>query len=254
MLDHISSWAENWQLPLSLSKCSFMRVSNRNTETQFVFSLANAELVEMDEITDLGVIFDSKLKFSTHITSIIAKAKQRLFLVHKSFVCKDPTILILAFKTYVLPILDYCSPVWSPYNATDISRIESIQRVFTKRLIGYAGLTYNERLVKSSLCRLELRRLHADLTLCFRVLHNLTVLKWDNMFTFEKPKLHRMGHCWKLRSKRARLDTRLHFFANRTVRVWNKLTSETVCCSSVQAFKARLITEDLSPFMSANRC
>ena len=95
--------------------------------------------------------------FATYITSITGKAKQQLYLLNKSFITKDPDTLIFAFKTYILPILDYCSPIWSPWHITDITRIESVQRLFTKKLLGYELLSYKERLTKSGLCGLELR-------------------------------------------------------------------------------------------------
>ena len=93
--------------------------------------------------------------------------------MHKCFLTKDPIVLILAYKTYVLPILDYCSVVWSPHEITDIKRIESVQRMFTKRLAGYSELSYSDRLVKAGLCSLELRRLLSDLIYCYKIVHGL---------------------------------------------------------------------------------
>ena len=132
---HISDWAGNWQLPLSTAKCCWMRISNRSINTLDTFTLDRVVLKEANELKDLGVIFISKLSFVNHITTTVGKAKQRLFLLNKSFLSKDPKTLIMAYKTYVIPILDYCSPVWSPHSATDISPIESVQGLFTKRLI-----------------------------------------------------------------------------------------------------------------------
>ena len=252
MLTHMSTWAKNWQLPLSVTKCCCMRVSNRAISIPLSLTLANSPLIEISELKDLGVIFNSKLSFTNHISAIIGKAKQRLFLLNKSFVCKDAKILITAYKTYVIPILDYCSPVWSPYYASDIKRIESVQKGFTGHLIGYSGLNYGDRLVKAGLCTLELRRLHADLVLCFKIIHGMTDIKTDSMFLLDDSQLTR-GHSWKLRSYKPRLDTSLHFFAYRTVAVWNKLMPATVCAQTVQSFKTCLLKEDLSSFMLENR-
>ena len=54
-----------------------------------------------------------ELNFSEYITSIsasnsiIVKAKQRLFLLRKSFITKDANALLVGYKTDVLPIMDY---------------------------------------------------------------------------------------------------------------------------------------------------
>jgi len=127
---------------------------------------------------------------------------------------KDTSTLVRAFKIYVLPILDYCSQVWSPYHIIDITRLESVQRVFTKRLESCAGQTYSERLTTLGLYTLELRRLHADLVFCYKILHGIIKLNIDDLFVLELPTLTR-GHCWKLRAVRPRLDSKLHFFAYR---------------------------------------
>jgi len=45
------------------------------------FELAEVELPRSFDVVDLGINFNSKLDFSDHISCIIAKAKQRLFLL-----------------------------------------------------------------------------------------------------------------------------------------------------------------------------
>jgi len=111
---------------------------------------------------DLGVKVDQKLSFTPYICDIVAKAKQRMSLLLRSFLTKDPTILMLGFKTYVLPIVDYCSPVWSPHYMKDIQLIESVQRQFTKRIPCLRNYSYPERLKFLNQVTLERRRLECD--------------------------------------------------------------------------------------------
>jgi len=116
--------------------------------TNLTFQLGDSFLNIVTQIKDIGVIFNNQLSFSNHISAIINKSNQRLFLLHKFFLTKNSTVLILAYKTYVLPILDYFSVVWTPHEITEIRRIESVQRMFTKSLAGFGELSYSERLVK----------------------------------------------------------------------------------------------------------
>ena len=46
----------------------------------------------------------------------------------------DYKLLIKAFKTYVRPISEYGTTVWSPTNIGDIINIENIQKSFTRRV------------------------------------------------------------------------------------------------------------------------
>jgi hypothetical protein len=241
-------WAETWQLPISTAKSNWMRISNKcaSDDIAYDFSLCNIAIPELTEVKDLGVLFDNKLSFEAQITSVISRSKQRLFLLRRSFVSKDPCILVLAFKTYILPLLDYCSPIWAPSHITDIKRLESVQRLFTKRLLGYELLDYPQRLAKAGLCGLELRRMYADLTLCYKILHGLVIV--GPLLCLDSSTSTR-GHGWKLKPTTPRLDSRLHFFAYRVCKWWNILRSDTVNAKSVDGFKALLRKEDLSSLL-----
>jgi hypothetical protein len=179
---------------------------------------------------------------------MLAKAKQRIYLLKKSFVCSDDRSLVFAFKTYVLPILEYCSSVWSPSTVTDIVRIESIQRSFTKYLRSCNGLTYNERLLLFGLCSLERRRLIADLILLYKVVNNLVVL---NLGQALDPIINSItrGHSRRFKVPLARTNNKLHSFVARIIRVWNCLSEGTVTSTTVLCFKKLVHAENLAKFL-----
>ena len=155
----------------------------------------------------------------------------------------------MAFKTYcIIPLLEHCSQIWNPHIVADVRRLESVQRLFTKRLPGFQGLGYLARLKKASLHTLELRRLWADLCFCYKMLRSHVDTPIDQFFVLNTAEQTR-GHNWKLKSKTARLDSRLHFFSYRVVRVWNSLSPDTVNASSIFSFKAFLRRENLDSFL-----
>ena len=146
--------------------------------------------------------------------------------------------MIFAYKTYILPLLDYCSPVWSPNKLSDIDSIESVQRSFTKRLDGMEGHSYSERLLLCDLPSLELRRLKADLVLCFSIVHNLISLNFDDFFQLYNGGHSTRGHSLKLKIPNVRSNVRKHFFAVRIVPVWNSLPNNIVINSSLVSLTA----------------
>ena len=112
-LDSITAWADEWQLRLSTSKCGSLLLKNKSWfEDDTNLFIGESFLVALNTVKDLGVFIDSNLSFSPHIDSVISNAKQRIYLIFKSFESRDITLFIFAYKTYVLPILDYCSSVW----------------------------------------------------------------------------------------------------------------------------------------------
>ena len=60
-----------------------------------------------------------------------------------------------------------------------INQLESVQLRFTKRLPGLRSLTYDERCARLGINRLEMRRLHADLTLYYKIIYGLVLLSCD---------------------------------------------------------------------------
>ena len=75
--------------------------------------------------------------------------------------------MVIAFISYVRPILEYCSVIWSPSTLADIDLLEDVQRFCTKRLQGLWDVPYSDRLLICGMQSLELRRLTIDLVLVF---------------------------------------------------------------------------------------
>jgi len=117
-IDSIADWASRWQLKLASAKCQFIRVGLRKCNPA-KYSLNGSTVPMSTVVTDLGIRIDSRLSFSDHVDHIVSKAKLiRASQILRCFVSKDLRILTRAFITYVRPLLEYCSPVWSPCSVT----------------------------------------------------------------------------------------------------------------------------------------
>jgi len=97
---------------------------------------------------------------------------------------RDPFVLTQAFITYVRPLLEYCTSFCSPYAYTvsNINKIESCQRWFTKRIKGMSGMQYSEQLVCLNLESLQTRRLKCDWKMCYKIIHNEIAILNDDFF------------------------------------------------------------------------
>jgi len=131
---------------------------------------------------NLGVIIVEQLKFHLHINHVVASAFTRANLILKCFTSRHVQTLLRAFKTYVLPVIEYASSVWSPHYAADIRKVERVQRKFTKRLLGCSKLSYADRLARLKLESLEVRRLRHDLILTYKILFGLTDMNQSDFF------------------------------------------------------------------------
>lgn len=104
------------------------------------FTIGRRVVENVDFVRNLGVLIDSNLNFPVHIAKVVSKAHARACLIHKCFLSRDSATLVRAFVTYVRPLLEYCSSVWSPHLKRDISKVELVQMRQSKRLNGLTSL------------------------------------------------------------------------------------------------------------------
>lgn len=139
-------------------------------------------------------------------------------------------------------MLEYCTPVWSPYLKKGVRKIKSIQRRATKLVPIVKDLSYENRLKTLGLATLEYRRDRYDMIQVYKALHDIDDIKWQNMFTLSANQTR--GHHLKLVKKRCNTTQRLNTFSMRIIDHWNNLSEDTVTANSINIFKSRLNEEN----------
>ena len=84
---------------------------------------------------DLGVMFGSKLLFSTHCNYVANKGYKLSNMLLKCFHTRDHDVQMRLFNAFVRPSLEYNSPVWSPHLIKDINVMERVQKFFYQKLM-----------------------------------------------------------------------------------------------------------------------
>ena len=147
-LDEIYEWSTEWQLKLAPAKCTVMRIqSGHSSNYSPSYHIGINNLPVVTSCTDLGVSYDNRLSYSPHISKIVVKASQRAKLILKCFTSCDSQLLMRAFCTFVRPLLEFSSVIWSLYTIADLNRIGSVQRSFTRVIKNLRSSTYTERYV-----------------------------------------------------------------------------------------------------------
>jgi len=146
----ISEWCDHWQLILLYpSKCSVIHMVSarqRSTTKNFDYHIGQTKLPVVDYITDLGITYNNRLRFSPHVDKIVVKASLRAKLILSCFQSRNPNLLSKAFCVFVRPLLEFSSLVWNPMFKQDINKLESVERKFTKRLKGLRNFSHGARL------------------------------------------------------------------------------------------------------------
>jgi len=117
-INRLTKWAKLWQLQIAIPKCLAFRIFNPQWNVcesvqQVTYSTDGAPLSFVDQIRDIGVYHDCRLKYDKHICLIVHNAYKRAVLILKCFHTRERNILKLAFITYVRPLLEFSCQVWA---------------------------------------------------------------------------------------------------------------------------------------------
>ena len=157
------------------------------------------------------------------------------------------------FKTFVRPILEYNTAIWSPNLIEDINSVEKVQRHFTKRLCQKSNIkfqNYEERLRILNLESLEIRRIKFDIVLMFKIQNKLIDIDFDKFFK-TKPsstKYNLRGHDHQLNvPKYSGSNCHHNFFSNRILNIWNKLPQDLVNSRNLPILKTNFDITTILP-------
>ena len=84
-------------------------------------------LAESECERDLGVMIDNKLKFSTHVDTVVAKANKLLGVLRRTMTYLDINTLSLLYKSLFRPHLEYANVAWQLSFKKDMKKIEDVQ-------------------------------------------------------------------------------------------------------------------------------
>ena len=131
----ISNWCSRWGMLVNPSKTRGMLNSlSRTVEPLFPDLVIEGSVVEMvSELKILGVILDSKLTFQKQVRAIAATASMKVGILRKTMsVFRDVAIVAKCFWAFILPVLEYCSPVWMSPATSHLSLLDRVVRQISR--------------------------------------------------------------------------------------------------------------------------
>ena len=245
-LNNFYDWCLKWGLVINLQKCKLMHFGYNNHKYQYNLGIEILNVSHCEKV--LGVLIDDKLSFKDHVYMCVKKSSQVCNMILANVHNFENDILVNLYKTYARPYLDYNSVIYSPHYLELIDALENVQRHFTKRLHGLDKFSYVDRLNIVGLESVELRRMHNDLIILYKLLHKKIDCNVCNVFTFNNV-LNTRGNAYKLVKNRCRLDCRKFGFTFRVINMWNFLSNDIVCSNTVKQFVYKLKRFDLSSFI-----
>ena len=240
-LDKFNDWIGKWLLSLNVGKCKTVSIG-KNNEIFSTYTISGHIIDKVQTIKDLGVVFDSRLKFDEHIDEKVNKAYQMLGIIKRNFIHLTPDSFVVLYKALVRSHLEYAVSVWNPHYQFLIEKLEKVQKRATKLVFTVKSLNYEERLRKLNLPTLKFRRIRGDMIEVYKIFNG----KYDEEVTSWLRSRHcesyydLRGHQFKIYQSQIHSDIRKFNFANRVASLWNSLPEAVVCADTVDTFKNRL--------------
>ena len=157
----IRAWCIQWCMqlnPVKTKSIIFSRSRTVNPEHPDL-NLDNVAIENVKVLKLLGVLFDSKLTFESHLRSVTSAVSQKIGILRKCWVTyRDNAVIRKCFYSFLLPFFEYCAVVWMSAAPTHLNLL---QRAFTSANF----------LVPVNI-RLEHRRDIAALCILFRIFNN----------------------------------------------------------------------------------
>ena len=107
------------------------------------------------------------------INVAIEKSKSVIMWILRSFQTREASPLITLYKVLVIPLLEYCSVLWSPSSKGQIQSLESVQWSFLRKIRGDNHDDYWACLKKMQVYSLERRRERYRIIYIWKILENL---------------------------------------------------------------------------------
>ena len=175
------SWANRNNMQFNGKKFEHACLGRDAQESEY-FVENNLKITKKSTLRDLGVTISDDLLFNTHISSTVSKAYKMIGWILRTFKTRQTVVMMTLFKSLVIPLVEYCCPLWSPQDPQLISMIESVQLRFTRKLaafqehneeVGHAVCysNYEHRLKELKLYSLQRRRDRYIIIYIFKIAH-----------------------------------------------------------------------------------
>ena len=239
-LNELGNWAKKWQMQFNESKCKVLHFGDNKSVDQFQYTLNDVLLEKCRTETDIGVNICTNLKPSEHIDITVRKANSMLGQLSRAFHYKTKKTWIRLYKTYVRPLLEYSTSVWSPGNLGDIEKLEKVQERALKQCTQLNHLSYLEKLQECELQTLESRRKRADLIQVWKIFNkkdNVSEETWFSRFNENDRNTRNRADHHNIRIPACNKTVRSNFFSIRAAHAWNSLPTELKEKQSLPSFK-----------------
>ena len=118
----IGKRSDRWSL--TPTKCEVIRITSKKNPIIYSYRIHQTALRSTDQAKYLGVTITPDFSWKCHIDNITKKANSTMAFLRRNIRSSPRDAKAKAYKTYVRPIVEYASSVWSSAIDSHINQLE----------------------------------------------------------------------------------------------------------------------------------
>ena len=251
-LADINKWSEDWLITFNAVKTDSMLITRKTTPTNHPPILfQDHTLQDVSHHKHLGITLRSDLRWTDHIHEITNKSLKLVNIMKSLKFILDRQSLETIYFSFVRPILEYGSPVWSGCTVFNEELLEGVQLSAARIVTGAMHGTSNAKLYEETgWYTLARRRETTNLTLMYKLVNKLTPEPLYSIISGTPDPgtpTYITRQQFDLSRFRARTDLFDKSFFPSTVRLWNELPMDVRNSTSPLAFKSKITKQIVRP-------
>ena len=141
-LENLIDWCFYNRLDINWQKTQFMFVTNKRIKTPKSIFLGDQSIEVVDTFKLLGIAIDNKLNFLKHVAKLRRSINVKLFTIKRLFYLST-SVKIQFFKTFIMPLFDYCSTLFIYFPKSSIQKLKNCYDFCLLKLFKFKIELYN---------------------------------------------------------------------------------------------------------------
>ena len=191
---------------------------------EYEFHLNNVKVETQDTLKILGVVLDSKLTFKAHIKEQLKKACAKASALRRIRKFIPKYVMVRLYKAYVLPHLEYCSPLLLGIGNAETTKMENTNYYLLRSILGFPkSVSYDYLLKIVNIKSLEQRRHFQSLVMLYKCLYSDAAPYISEFFNLKNVTYNLRGLSTRLELPPFNLEYMHRSFTFLVSKLWNAL-------------------------------
>lgn len=154
LVDLLEEWCCKWLIKVNPEKSAAILLTRRLVKPHGHVHMFGQDIPWQPQVKYLGVILDSRLKFTQHLNYTIQKGKMVSAKLH-SLLCRSskmsPLNKFAIYRSIIRPAIAYAAPCWvHALSKTQLNRLEIFQRKFIRTAFNAPWFVRNAQLLREA--------------------------------------------------------------------------------------------------------